>query len=69
MENLFVCGASAFPHFGAKKLTLTMGVLTYRATERIISEKIKMSKINRISRIINLYVAILDTIRNVSGLF
>lgn len=33
MENLFVCGASAFPHFGATNPTLTLGALTYRATE------------------------------------
>lgn len=33
MENLFVCGASAFPHFGPTNPTLTMGALTYRATE------------------------------------
>src|SRR5699024_10695338 len=36
MENLFVCGASAFPHFGATNPTLTMGALTYRATEGMI---------------------------------
>lgn len=33
MENLFVCGASAFPHFGSTNPTLTLGALTYRATE------------------------------------
>ena len=36
IENLFVCGASAFPHFGATNPTLTMGALTYRATEGMI---------------------------------
>lgn len=36
MENLFVCGASAFPHFGATNPTLTLGALTYRASEGII---------------------------------
>lgn len=36
MENLFVCGASAFPHFGATNPTLTLGALTYRATEGMI---------------------------------
>jgi gluconate 2-dehydrogenase alpha chain len=36
MDNLFVCGASSFPHFGAGNPTLTMGALTYRAAEGII---------------------------------
>lgn len=36
MNNLFVCGASAFPHFGTSNPTLTLGALTYRATEGII---------------------------------
>lgn len=36
MKNLFVCGASAFPHFGATNPTLTLGALTYRASESII---------------------------------
>ncbi|WP_338448224.1 GMC family oxidoreductase [Niallia oryzisoli] len=36
MENLFVCGASAFPHFGPTNPTLTLGALTYRATEGMI---------------------------------
>lgn len=35
-ENLFVCGASAFPHFGPMNPTPTMGALTYRATEGMI---------------------------------
>lgn len=36
MENLFVYGASAFPHFDATNPTLTLGALTYRATEGMI---------------------------------
>lgn len=36
MENLFVCGASAFPHSGPTNPTLTLGALTYRATEGMI---------------------------------
>lgn len=36
MDNLFVCGASAFPHFGITNPTLTVGALTYRAAEGII---------------------------------
>ncbi|WP_249869985.1 GMC family oxidoreductase [Oceanobacillus saliphilus] len=36
MNNLFVCGSNAFPHFGAANPTLTMGALTYRATEGMI---------------------------------
>ncbi|MFD1361322.1 GMC family oxidoreductase [Lentibacillus salinarum] len=36
MDNLFVCGASAFPHFGITNPTLTVGALTYRASEGII---------------------------------
>ncbi len=36
MNNLFVCGASAFPHFGITNPTLTVGALTYRAAEGII---------------------------------
>ncbi|WP_249872826.1 GMC family oxidoreductase [Oceanobacillus saliphilus] len=36
MENLFVCGASAFPHFGTTNPTNTLGALTYRATEGMI---------------------------------
>lgn len=36
MDNLFVCGASAFPHFGVTNPTTTVGALTYRATEGMI---------------------------------
>ena len=36
VDNLFVCGASAFPHFGPTNPTPTMAALTYRATEGII---------------------------------
>ena len=36
MENLFVCGASAFPHFGPTNPTTTMSALTYRAAEGMI---------------------------------
>ncbi|SOC39262.1 GMC family oxidoreductase [Ureibacillus acetophenoni] len=36
MDNLFVCGASAFPHFGVSNPTTTAGALTYRATEGMI---------------------------------
>ncbi|MFC4024313.1 GMC family oxidoreductase [Oceanobacillus longus] len=36
VDNLFVCGASAFPHFGPTNPTTTMGALTYRATEGMI---------------------------------
>lgn len=35
-ENLFVCGASAFPHFGTTNPTTTLGALTYHATEGMI---------------------------------
>lgn len=35
-ESLFVCGASAFPHFGPTNPTPTMAALTYRATEGMI---------------------------------
>ncbi|QQK77280.1 GMC family oxidoreductase [Salicibibacter cibarius] len=35
MDNLFVCGASALPHFSATNPTLTVGALTYRAAEGI----------------------------------
>mgnify|MGYP001314936014 FL=1 len=34
-ENVFVCGASAFPHFGVSNPTLTAGALTYHATEEM----------------------------------
>lgn len=34
-ENLFVVGASAFPHFGNHHPTPTVGALAYRATEGI----------------------------------
>lgn len=36
MENLFVCGSSAFPHFGVTNPTTTASALTYRATEGMI---------------------------------
>lgn len=36
MENLFVCGASAFPHFGITNPTTTAAALTYHATEGMI---------------------------------
>jgi len=36
MENLFVCGASAFPHFGVTNPTTTASALTYHATEGMI---------------------------------
>ena len=36
MENLFVCGASAFPHFGVSNPTTTAAALTYHATEGMI---------------------------------
>lgn len=36
MDNLFVCGASAFPHFGPTNPTLTLGAITYRTAEGII---------------------------------
>lgn len=36
-ENLFVCGSTAFPHFGPMNPTPTMGALTYRATEGMIN--------------------------------
>lgn len=36
MENLFVCGASAFPHFGVTNPTTTAAALIYRATEGMI---------------------------------
>lgn len=35
-ENLFVCGSSAFPHFGPTNPTPTMAALTYRASEGMI---------------------------------
>lgn len=34
-ENLFVVGASAFPHFGPRHPTATVGALAYRASEGI----------------------------------
>ncbi|WP_339183619.1 GMC family oxidoreductase [Oceanobacillus sp. FSL W7-1293] len=36
MNNLFVCGSSAFPHFGVTNPTTTAAALTYRATEGMI---------------------------------
>ena len=36
VDNLFVCGASAFPHFGPTNPTPTVAALTYRATEGMI---------------------------------
>jgi gluconate 2-dehydrogenase alpha chain len=36
MENLFVVGASSFPHFSSYNPTGTMGALAYRATEGMI---------------------------------
>lgn len=36
IDNLFVCGASSFPHFGTGNPTNTAGALTYRATEGMI---------------------------------
>lgn len=36
MNNLFVCGASAFPHFGVTNPTATAAALTYRATDGMI---------------------------------
>lgn len=36
MENLFVCGASAFPHFSCTNPTTTAAALTYHATEGMI---------------------------------
>ncbi|WP_164669383.1 GMC family oxidoreductase [Virgibacillus doumboii] len=36
MDNLFVCGASAFPHFSCTNPTTTASALTYRATEGMI---------------------------------
>lgn len=36
MDNLFVCGASAFPHFGVTNPTTTAAALTYRATDGMI---------------------------------
>jgi gluconate 2-dehydrogenase alpha chain len=36
MENLFVCGSSAFPHFGVSNPTTTAAALTYHATEGMI---------------------------------
>ncbi|GEN89046.1 GMC family oxidoreductase [Oceanobacillus sojae] len=33
MDNLFVCGASAFPHFSCTNPTTTAAALTYRAAE------------------------------------
>ncbi|CEI82781.1 Gluconate 2-dehydrogenase flavoprotein precursor [Oceanobacillus oncorhynchi] len=36
MDNLFVCGSSAFPHFGVTNPTTTAAALTYRATEGTI---------------------------------
>ena len=35
-ENLFVCGSSAFPHFGVTNPTTTAAALTYHATEGMI---------------------------------
>ncbi|MFC2948065.1 GMC family oxidoreductase [Virgibacillus sediminis] len=35
-HNLFVCGSSAFPHFGVSNPTTTAGALTYRAAEGMI---------------------------------
>ncbi|WP_144462321.1 GMC family oxidoreductase [Siminovitchia fortis] len=35
MENLFVVGASAFPHFGGHHPTATVGALAYRASEGV----------------------------------
>src|SRR5690625_3200489 len=35
MENLFVVGASAFPHFSNHHPTLTIGAIAYRAAEGI----------------------------------
>lgn len=34
-ENVFVCGASASPHFGVSNPTLTAGALAYHATEEM----------------------------------
>ena len=36
MENLFVCGSSAFPHFSATNPTTTAAALTYHSTEGMI---------------------------------
>lgn len=36
MENLFVVGASSFPHFSSSNPTGTLGALAYRATEGMI---------------------------------
>ncbi|GGP08370.1 GMC family oxidoreductase [Oceanobacillus neutriphilus] len=36
IDNLFVCGASAFPHFSCTNPTTTAAALTYRATEGMI---------------------------------
>lgn len=36
VDNLFVCGASAFPHFGVTNPTTTASALTYRAAEGMI---------------------------------
>ena len=36
VDNLFVCGASAFPHFGPTNPTPTVAALAYRATEGMI---------------------------------
>src|SRR5699024_4444451 len=37
MENLFVVGASSFPHFGHHNPTGTVGALAYRAAEGLIN--------------------------------
>ena len=36
MENLFVVGASSFPHFSSYNPTGTLGALAYRAAEGMI---------------------------------
>lgn len=36
MENLFIFGATVFPHFGSTNPTLTLGALAYRASEGMI---------------------------------
>ena len=36
MDNLFVVGASSFPHMGSSNPTATVGALAYRAAEGMI---------------------------------